>query len=183
MTPLGHVSISYLAGKTSKNISLPAIILGGLLPDIDYVFILAPWFNQIHRLVTHNLLFVSLVALVSFSVTAKDCKKMIFLSLLLGGVLHLFVDACMDANPSNGIGVALLWPIDRNYFFSPFNLLEPNKNGVDWTEPIEYLKFSILAALWEIPLYIISAVILLKKKNHPAFASDPVQSSKQRGTR
>ena len=40
------------------------------------------------------------------------------LALALGGLSHLLVDACLDANASNGIGVAIGWPL-RDAMWSP----------------------------------------------------------------
>jgi membrane-bound metal-dependent hydrolase YbcI (DUF457 family) len=58
MTPVGHLSVSYISGKSWGKLSLPAIIIGGVLPDADFLLIFLEWFNQIHRVITHNLFLV-----------------------------------------------------------------------------------------------------------------------------
>ena len=122
MTPIGHLSVSYISGKSIKNISLPAIIIGGVLPDIDFVFIFFDWFNKYHHVITHNILFISFATLFGSYIVSKSPMKLVALSLFLGALLHLLVDSCMDNNPTNGIGVAFLWPF-YDELFSPFNIL------------------------------------------------------------
>jgi membrane-bound metal-dependent hydrolase YbcI (DUF457 family) len=167
MTPLGHLSVSYLAGKTSKSISLPAVIIGGILPDIDFLFFQFPWFNQFHRVITHNLLFIGLVAIIGAFVNLSGQKRRVALSLLLGGALHLFADSCLDSNPSNGIGIALLWPVYGG-FFSPFNLLDPIENQVGWADPAAFIKSSVWETVLEIPVYVLALIVyLLGKRESP----------------
>ena len=164
MTPLGHFSVSYLIGKTSRKIHFPAILVGGILPDIDFVFIFFPWFNHVHRVMTHNLLFLCIAALLGTSFGSRQ-KRMVFLSLLLGGVLHLFVDSCLDSNPSNGIGVALFWPFYEG-FFSPFNFLQIAENQVGWEDPIALIRSSIWGIVWEVPVWGIAVITFLKCRSH-----------------
>ncbi len=167
MTPLGHLSVSYLAGNTSKHLSLPAIMIGGILPDIDFLFFLLPWFNQFHRVVTHNVLFIGLVALLGAFIRSSGQRRKVVLSVLLGGALHLFVDSCLDSNPSNGIGIALFWPFYRG-FFSPFNLLDPIENQVGWVEPIAFITSSVWSIVLEIPVYVFALTgYFLRKREHP----------------
>jgi membrane-bound metal-dependent hydrolase YbcI (DUF457 family) len=169
MTPLGHFSVSYLVGKTSKSISLPAVIIGGILPDIDFLFFQFPWFNQFHRVVTHNLLFIGLVTFIGAFIRLSGQKRRVALSLLLGGALHLFVDSCLDSNPSNGIGIALLWPFYEG-FFSPFNLFNPIENHVGWTDPAAVIKSSAWEIMLEIPVYMLAlTVYLLRKRKNSKF--------------
>lgn len=165
MTPIGHASLSYLVSNTSSKISLWAIIVGGLLPDVDYIFVLAPWSNLTHRAATHNLLFVGLAATAGYLLSAKHRKRTIFISLLIGGLLHLFADACIDTVPSNGIGVAIVWPFDSDYYFSPFNLVKPVEHLAGWSERGPSLRTLRSEISWEIPLYLISVVLLLKRRH------------------
>ncbi len=167
MSPIGHLSISYLVGKTIKGICLWAILLGGVLPDIDFILLPFPFFNQVHRLVTHNFLFVGLSALGIGTWVAKKDKRyrvIVSFSLFLGGLLHLFLDSCFDSNPSNGIGVALFWPIEDRYF-SLFNLLQANESTVGWSQPVEMIRLSLSGLIWEVPFFLIGVVIWLKGKN------------------
>ena len=166
MTPIGHLSISYISGKSIRNISLPAMIIGGILPDIDFVFIFFDWFNQYHHMVTHNLLFISFAAIFGFFAGDGTRKKVVASSLFLGVFLHVFVDSCMDNNPTNGIGVAWLWPF-YDGFFSPFNILSPSGNKAGWGEPVRMIKPMLLVVLYEVPFYIISIFLLLKSRNRP----------------
>jgi membrane-bound metal-dependent hydrolase YbcI (DUF457 family) len=169
MTPIGHLSVSYISAQSIKNISLPAIIIGGLLPDIDFIFIFFDWFNQYHHVITHNLLFISLITFSGVVVVSGSSKKRAGFSLLLGLLLHLAVDSCMDNNPSNGIGVALLWPF-YGELFSPFNLLSPSGIETGWKEPIKMIRPMLTVMLFEVPVYSIS-VFLLLRRSRPGHAS------------
>lgn len=152
MTPIGHLSISFLASRTNRRIVLAAVVIGGLLPDFDYIFVLFPWFNQMHRLVTHNLSFVVLAAVAGWLFSSAGMRQRVAGSLLLGGMLHLLVDACMDANPSNGIGVALLWPFSGR-FFCPVNLLGGMQNPHGWAVPAEQIRVLLRGMVFEVPFY------------------------------
>ena len=125
MTPIGHLAVSYLVSRGGPRLSRPACLLGGPLPDVEFVFLFMPWFNQYHRLLTHNLLFVCLVALLG-AILWRRRSIITGASLLLCGALHLFVDSIMDTNPGNGIGVAWFWPFS-DAVLSPFNLMQAAK--------------------------------------------------------
>ncbi|MBI5664069.1 MAG: metal-dependent hydrolase [Nitrospirae bacterium] len=165
MTPIGHLTVSYVTGKSFRNISLTAIIIGGVLPDIDFLFLFFDWFNQVHRVVTHNIFFILLVALLTAAFAAKGKKQVAGYSLFLGGMLHLMIDSVMDNNPSNGIGIALLWPLSDN-FFSPFNLFHASLNSPGWSEPSAMLRTLIPGMLYEVPFYLMSVFLLLKQKRN-----------------
>ncbi len=168
MTPIGHLSVSYISQKSIGNISLPAIIIGGLLPDIDFIFIFFDWFNQYHHVITHNLLFIGVAAFSGTVVVSGSSKKHIGFSLLLGLLLHIAVDSFMDNNPSNGTGVALLWPF-YGELFSPFNLLSPSGIEKGWKEPLEMIRPMLSVMLYELPLYAISVFLLLRKNQSGHF--------------
>ncbi len=163
MTPFGHLSVSYISGKSIKNISLPAIIIGGVLPDIDFLFIFFDWFNQYHRVVTHNLFFIALVALIGSFLVSGNQRKIVAMSILLGGFSHLFIDSCMDANPTNGTGIALLWPLYKE-FFAPFNILSPSGNKAGWGDPAKMIMPVLIAILYERPFYLRSGFLFFRKK-------------------
>lgn len=163
MTPAGHLSISYISGRFVKNISLPAIIIGGILPDIDFFFVGFDWFNRYHHVVTHNLLFIILTALFTSFHRSWIPGKRVAPALLLGSFLHLIVDSFMDNNPTNGIGIALLWPFYAG-FFSPFNILSDAGNKTGWSDPVSMIKPMLLVMLYEVPLYATSMFLFLRKK-------------------
>jgi len=163
MTPLGHLPISCLASRTNRRMVLAAVVISGLLPDVDYIFVLFPWFNQMHRVVTHNLGFVALAAAAGWFFSAPGMRQRVAGSMLLGGMLHLLVDACMDSNPSNGIGVALLWPFSMR-FFCPVNLLAGMQNQHGWAAPAEQIRVLLRGMIFEVPLYAVAVVMLVWKK-------------------
>lgn len=148
MLPPGHLSIAYIAGRLLPRVSLAATLVGGMLPDIDICLVFWTQFNQVHRMVTHNLLFIILAA--GLASVAVRQQRGVFLGLLVGGGLHLLLDACFDTNPSNGIGVALLWPFSNDYF-SPINLLVPPDNPATWHQPLAMVQQSWASLWWELP--------------------------------
>ena len=162
MTPAGHLSISYISGRSMKNISLSAVLIGAVLPDLDFIFIFFDWFNQVHRIISHNLLYVALVSILGTLAAPGERKKAVGLGLLTGGIMHLFVDSIMDNNPSNGIGIAFLWPF-YNDFFSPFNILEiQHKFG--WNEPLKMLRSLLPTMLYELPFYLAALYLFFREK-------------------
>ena len=156
MTPLGHLSISYILGNFLKKkfgkSALIAFLIGGTLPDIDFIFLPFSWFNMIHRKLTHNLFFIIIVSFVGFIMTNKQHRKIIALVFFFSGLLHLLIDSCMDSNPSNGIGIAFLWPFSDTYF-SPFNILHPNINNSGWHDPLKMLTNIAKNLIYELPFW------------------------------
>lgn len=170
MTPLGHVSISVIAGScfmrsSSRDAAIPALIIGGLLPDMDFLFIMFDWFNRAHRVISHNVLFIVIVAIGGYVIAGSGNKKTVAFSLFAGGLLHLAIDACMDNNPTNGIGIAFFWPfIDSLY--SPFNMLTANKAGIGWDQPMKMVRMMMPLILYEVPLYFLAALLFFRQTQH-----------------
>ena len=173
MTPLGHLAVSYsLAKGVPAHASvLPyttSIVVGGLAPDIDFLLLGLPSFNTLHRSLTHNLFFVLAVAALCvlfvhlrrgrWGADAVNAvfSGAIFLSVVTGGLSHLFVDAILDSNASNGVGVAALWPLSGR-FFSPFNLAQIGCPG--WQEPFAAVRCNAPLVLWEVPFYLFAALL------------------------
>ncbi len=163
MTPLGHLSVAYISGKSIKNISLPAIIIGGVLPDIDFLFIFFDWFNKYHRVITHNLFFITLAAIIGSFLVSGNQRKIVMLSVFLGGISHLFIDSCMDANPTNGTGIALLWPFYTE-FFSPFNILSASGNKAGWADTSKMMMPVLISMRYELPFYLMAGYFFFRKK-------------------
>ncbi len=163
MTPIGHFSVAYISGKSISRLSLPAVIIGGVLPDIDFIYILFDFFNQIHRVITHNVFFIIIASVCGILIASSGRKQSVGLGLLLGGALHLFIDSCMDNNPTNGVGIALFWPLTSD-FFSPFNLLPFTADSHGWNEPLQMLKTLVPNMIYEVPFYIIAAFHMVRQK-------------------
>ncbi len=163
MTPVGHVSLAYLGGAFFKKLPVPALIIGALLPDIDFMFVFFPWFDSIHRSVTHSLLFILTGSGVITLLPRVKNKKYFFWGLFLGSALHLLADSMMDGNPGNGMGIQLFWPF-FDYYFMPFNLIGGFGHGPGWKQPLEQLKYSLPALLIETPLAIAALVVFWKRR-------------------
>jgi membrane-bound metal-dependent hydrolase YbcI (DUF457 family) len=151
LTPLGHASLSYIVGRRWNKAALLGLIAGGLLLDIDFIFLPFSFFNAIHRVVTHNVFFVFLLALAA-GLLARTNRFEVVLSVLAGGALHLAFDAVMDNNATNGIGIALFWPVS-NQFFSPFNLTPPDPSAGGWDDLAGRIRTTLPDLALEIPFY------------------------------
>lgn len=166
MTPLGHAGVGVVLAHADRRLWLSALVLGAMLPDIDFVLVWAPQFNAWHRVITHNLLFVAVSSIALGLALARRRARAptaAMLALALGGLSHLAIDACMDANASNGIGVALLWPLS-SVMVSPFNLLTPQQGGSGWSDPVAAARAALPGVLWELPGIAAGAVLLLRRR-------------------
>ena len=164
MTPLGHLAVSYSAGQVQRR-ALPFVIVGGLAPDLDFLLLGAPGFNALHRTLTHNLFFVGVVAAACalFAGLTKGSKRAAFFGALWGGLGHLLIDAVLDSNPSNGVGVAALWPLSER-FFSPLNLAPQTCPG--WETPVAAVFCNLPLILWELPCYLLAALCWRAYRTH-----------------
>ncbi len=179
MTPLGHLAVSYSLAKVSlakvpaRPSVLPYVIVGGLAPDLDFLLLGLPNFNALHRSLTHNLFFVLAVAVlcVLFVHSRRGAQRgvgavplvAISLGAVTGGLSHLFVDAILDSNASNGVGVAALWPLSEQ-FFSPFNLAPQRCPG--WDDPPSAVLCNLPLLLWEVPAYLLAAPLWWRTRTH-----------------
>lgn len=167
MTPVGHASISYIAGSWYKPY-LVFFIVGGVLPDIDFVLLPFSFFNEVHRVITHNVFFVLLSAII-FVLFFKNkySKYNLFLIVVLTGLLHLFIDSIIDSNPSNGIGVGLLWPLSGK-FYSPFNLVQPDGlHNTGWHNLSAMILTNLKYFIFEIPFLFMAFLLFVYKRMYP----------------
>jgi len=162
MTPLGHASVSYLVSKTSRRLVPAVVVVGGVLPDIDFLLLPIPSFNSFHRVATHNLFFLALCALALVSFVRRD-RGAVVVSFLVGALLHLFCDSIIDTNPSNGIGVALLWPLS-DAMLSPFNIPTPVEGGIGWRDIGEMMGRVKLVLPYEIAFWVAGLVLFVRSR-------------------
>lgn len=165
MTPLGHAGLGVVLAHVDRRLPMAATVVGAVLPDIDFALVWAPQFNAWHRVVTHNLAFVAVTSLAIGLLWARrrHASPWPWVSALaLGGLSHLLVDACLDANASNGIGVAIAWPLSAA-MWSPFNLLQPTTGGPGWGDPATALLGALRGLAWELPGIVLAAVLLWRR--------------------
>lgn len=162
MTPVGHAAVGFVLGHVPRRAWVPWVAaIGAALPDVDFVLVWSPHFNEWHRVVTHNLAFVAVVALlgcVPLAARFGASRARVATALALGGLSHLAIDAVMDANASNGIGVALLWPFSAR-MISPFNLVTPSPDPRGWDDPLAALAAAAQGLGLEL-LFVMLAVVL-----------------------
>ncbi len=126
-----------------------AVVVGALAPDVDFVLWWAPQFNAWHRVVTHNLPFAVVVAVIAGALARRFGRptRAVAVGAFVGVLSHLLVDACMDTSASNGIGVAILWPLS-DAMWSPFNLLTPT-NEVGWADHAAAARGTLQGLVYE----------------------------------
>jgi inner membrane protein len=125
-TPFTHpaVPLAIAAGLGRRRIPLPlaaAGVLASVLPDADVVaFSLGiPYSHAFgHRGASHSLAFALAVALVASALHVRlgSTRRATFAFVLAAAASHPLLDALTDG----GLGVALLWPLSNERFFSPF---------------------------------------------------------------
>ncbi|MBT3416988.1 metal-dependent hydrolase [Candidatus Woesearchaeota archaeon] len=102
----GHLTAAWIVGEIIQKISnkkLPnhawaLLLLGGIIPDIDFIFQIL--LNEpIHRTMTHSLFF----ALFSLMFIKNNKYKLLF---TIGILVHIFLDLLTAP------GVQLLWPLN-----------------------------------------------------------------------
>ncbi len=129
----GHIIGAWLVGKsielaTKRKISKNTwffLILGGILPDIDFLFQFI-FKTSLHRGITHSIFFAIFVPMFVYSIFnwIKDKKALNYsLFLTIGILTHIFLDF-----PSL-IGVPLLWPYAK--MFIPNLSLETSSDILD----------------------------------------------------
>lgn len=152
MTLFGHASVSYVSARLTPKALIPACVIGGIIPDIDFIFIMFPFFNAIHRVVTHNIFFVMIAASIICLFFPKQ-RGWAWGCAFLCGMMHLLVDSMLDQNPTNGLGVALFWPLS-NAMFCPINLVAIDHNSEGWKNLWRSLRIMWVVALYELPFYV-----------------------------
>ena len=157
VTPIGHAAVSLVAGRPGR-LDPRALVLGGILPDLDWLLFWAPGFNAWHRVATHNVAFVIVGSLLAVALARRWLHGPSVASIgavMLGAALHVLVDACMDTNPSNGIGVALLWPLSE-WMWSPFNVMAFEDNPAGWSDPLRAAPGVLRGVPWELPFVLLA---------------------------
>ena len=158
MTPLGHGAVALVAGR-ARRLEPWALVLGGVLPDLDWLLFWAPGFNEWHRVATHNVVFVVLASAIAAVVVGRWRRLSLaraYAAVALGAALHVLVDACMDTNPTNGIGIAPWWPF-ADTMWSPFNVMAYEDNPDGWNDFTRAAPGVLRGILWELPFLALAA--------------------------
>ncbi len=164
MTPVGHASISVIAGTKLNQKYFYALLIGSLVPDIDFLLFPFEAFNSLHRALTHNVFFLFVAAVLVF-ILLREKDFRIPALIFAGGLAHLFIDSILDANASNGVGVALFWPLSDRYY-SPFNLMKNYQSEYTWDQPLKFLLSLGKSYIIEVPFFIAALLFLPKRLKH-----------------
>ncbi len=164
MTPVGHACVGYLLATRSARICVAAMVAGAVAPDVDFLLLWSPAFNELHRTVTHSLLFVALAGAAASVAAPAGRRGAIGLGFFLGALTHLLVDSCLDGNPSNGVGVAVLWPLVPEPI-SPVNFLDPGPSPEGWAEPARMLPGALRMLVLEVPLAVAALAVFRRRRS------------------
>ncbi len=167
MTPIGHGATGYLLYRLLKmrwpRVMMGSILLGSLLPDIDFLFVILFGSVKFHRTFTHSLFFVIFIAFIIFLTLKKNSKRrLISLGLLLGGLLHILIDACEDTSPATGMGIPLLWPFSQRRFLF-FNYLFWFQKDT-WGSFTSFLQTQLASLLTEVPFVILALFLFFRER-------------------
>ena len=165
MTPIGHSAVGFISGSKIKSLSILFLILGSVFPDFDFVFYFMDDFNVLHRTFSHSVLFLTLVSVGIFIFSKGVNKNVNALSFFIGAMLHLLIDSVLDTNPSNGLGIMILWPLSKEYFYllSPFGI---EINNGSWNDGMSFFKNNFLYILMiEFPFWLYALVLYKKRSN------------------
>ncbi len=110
MNLLSHALFSLALGSV-LTLEIGWVVLGGILPDIDYLLGIE------HRAATHSLIFISAL---SFFVYKRDKRKGI--SLFIGLIDHLVLDIITIG------GVEILWPLRYRFSIPLIESMDPKMN-------------------------------------------------------
>lgn len=162
MTPLGHAAVGFSSQLLDRRLSWRGLVVGAVILDIDFALFWSPHFNAIHRVITHNLLFVAILGLLAWVVGDRCRGGVVSFSVVLGALTHLLVDSMLDGNPSNGIGVALFYPWSMRSF-SPINLVQIEPDPPTWNELDRMIPAVLRGMAFEVPFCVISAVLIWRR--------------------
>ncbi len=108
MKPAGHIAVALLTRRaiircTSVNLDVLGILIGSILPDLDFLLLPFGEREYIHRTFCHSPFFMLGAALLLRSRLPAG-------AVLYSGLLHLLVDNFWGGDPP---GVAWFFPFDR----------------------------------------------------------------------
>ena len=120
-TPLGHFTIAQIIYKSKQSLSLPALIIGSIIPDLgiffNFITKVNMWRDLLHSVIgvgtlgtlistTLVVLFYPIVVSTFFRIDKKEIGKVcslsknVLISSLIGCLSHVLIDStCHDYNP------------------------------------------------------------------------------------
>lgn len=140
------------------------VCVAGLAPDVDFLVLLIDpeRFNILHRVVTHNVFFVALVTVL---LSLRWRGLAVLATALVSGLVHLLIDAVFDSNPSNGVGVAVLWPLSLQ-MWSPYNAFAGwlAVSPAGWADLSRMIHLALVSLALECALAVVALSVWLKHR-------------------
>lgn len=160
MTPLGHAAIGFITGRSFPRLPMAPLLVGSLLPDIDFAAFIFGELNGAHRGATHSIAFAALAGILVAAFIRRD-RWAWGIAAFTGVLLHILVDSMLDTNPSNGTGVALFWPVYQKAV-SPLNLAFTECGS--WINPMGALTCSWSVIIFELPFLLLAGILLIRSR-------------------
>lgn len=157
MKPVTHLAIAYLVAQglsaAGVHVNRHGLLLGSVLPDLD--FVLSPVIPRVlsHRTAAHSLSSITLIA-------ALLRNRFGFGSLWIGGLTHLVADELNSCDTRHGHWPRLMWLFPFDLGRRPWRRCLVDMGiipGPQW--------FRVL--LTETPLVVAASWIAWKRKGHP----------------
>ena len=164
MTPIGHISISILAGKKFSKNFLTGIIIGGILPDLDWALVIIPGLENMHRIAGHNIFYVIIAGLITYLMVKQNKKKAFTGGIIIGCLLHLLADSFFDNNPLNGTGIYPLWPLSNQDFLIANLSYHSQSIPPAWSNFIERILYMLSDIIWDIFFAFLTTIVLFWEK-------------------
>ena len=133
-----------------------AVIAGSLAPDMDFLFLFLDNFNEFHRTWSHSIFFLVGIAMVVSAAANRYLKVeccVVFVSFVIGSILHIAIDSVLDNNPTNGLGVAFFYPVSTEMF---------QLFSVSFYRPVPNCDWSTIRCMARaaVPMVLVEAVLL-----------------------
>jgi len=157
MFPFEHLFGAWLVGLIIQRLAKINIsrlgwgllLLGGLLPDVDYLFGFI-FGENFHRLFTHSLVFVLVSFFVIYVILKMFDLEKESMYLPIGVLVHIFLDLLIYP------GVLLFWPLGTWFWFFGFAnevFIYSSANSVLSAKPSLVLIDVVIGLIWLSYLY------------------------------
>jgi len=150
LKPPTHIAIAFLVAKGLRAAGIPVnqrgVLLGSVLPDVDYLLVpFAPRF-AVHRTVTHTLLWTALAA--GLVGRLWNCGAW---STWLGGLTHLAADELNSCDTRHGRWPRIAWLFPFDLWRRPWKRCLVDMGAIPGPEWVGQLLVEvpiILLGLW-----------------------------------
>jgi len=182
--PVGHSLMGYVLRETTpvgrdgarwKMLALFVIVSN--LPDLDFLFgFVLDDPNRFHRHVASHSIGLSVLVGVACGLYFKFAQGKHFTAYCLTFTVVCFSHVVLDlfsVDNTYPYGVAMFWPFSDTYLISPVQLFMSVQKGGDNSSFFRkfFVEHNLVAALWELALFVPALLILKFKKSRENIAA------------